>query len=308
LKLAPLLTQFLSINKRLDLPGIGSFLLDPSITNEPENHKHSRPANLSGVSFESNPLIKESAELIQFIAAETGKMKALAASDLDSHLELAQQFLNIGKPFLFEGIGSLVKVRSGQFVFASGQVMPDRMKDYSAREISSTSTTEDSFTNYKDVFSPGSGITKWRKPVVFFLTMAGIAFAIWAGYTVYKTTTAKKESPLSEQPTQEPVPPVTDSTQVHKADSTTSVKKDSIVIPIQNTALGKYKFVIEIANHRRAAERYAKLKSYQWNIQMETKDSSVYKLFLLLPIAATDTTRVLDSLTVLSGKKVYIEN
>ena len=34
--------------------------------------------------------------------AQTGKIKALASADLESYLELAQQFLNIGKPYLLE--------------------------------------------------------------------------------------------------------------------------------------------------------------------------------------------------------------
>ena len=109
MKLAPLLAKYLYTHKRLDLPGIGTFLFDPSAIIESESSKYNKPRNMEGISFESNVLAKETAELIGFISTQAGKMKALAAADLDSHLELAQQFLNIGKPFLFEGIGSLVK-------------------------------------------------------------------------------------------------------------------------------------------------------------------------------------------------------
>ena len=60
---------------------------------------------LDGVRFESKPFLKDTPDLIAFIAEKTGKMRALAAADLDSHLVLAEEFLNIGKPFAFEGIG-----------------------------------------------------------------------------------------------------------------------------------------------------------------------------------------------------------
>ena len=91
---------------------------------------------MEGVSFESNVLAKETAELIGFISSQAGKMKALAAADLDSHLELAQQFLNIGKPFLFEGIGSLVKLQSGKFEFITGDAVTEKIKEHSSRNLS----------------------------------------------------------------------------------------------------------------------------------------------------------------------------
>jgi len=84
LKFAPLLAQFLYTHKRLDLPGIGSFILDPSTVVDSELTKQGKPAILEGVSFENNSAIKQSAELISFIAGQTGKIKALAAADLDS--------------------------------------------------------------------------------------------------------------------------------------------------------------------------------------------------------------------------------
>ncbi|MES1223093.1 MAG: hypothetical protein ABUT20_46800, partial [Bacteroidota bacterium] len=157
MKLAPLLSQYLFTNKRLDLPGIGTFLIEsPEIPND-ESQKYT---SAEGISFENNSSIKESPDLVSFISSQTGKMKALAMGDLYSHLEQARQFLNIGKPFLFEGIGSLVKIKSGEYAFTSGEMIPDKMKEYSAREISSTSSTEETFTH----FYPKEK-KKWRKPV-----------------------------------------------------------------------------------------------------------------------------------------------
>ncbi|MEK7225799.1 MAG: hypothetical protein AAB221_08960, partial [Bacteroidota bacterium] len=112
MKLAPLLAQYLYTHKRLDLPGIGSFVLHSTDVDEPDNNKQGKPIRPEDIHFDNNPGLKEAPDLIQFIAGQTGKIKALAAADLDSHLSIIQQFLNIGKPFLLEGIGSLVKIKS----------------------------------------------------------------------------------------------------------------------------------------------------------------------------------------------------
>ena len=85
MKISPLLAQFLATNKQLSLAGLGRFIL-----------------NASGeITFEQDSSVREDSELVNFIAESTGKMKSLVASDLDSNLELARQFLNIGKPYLF---------------------------------------------------------------------------------------------------------------------------------------------------------------------------------------------------------------
>lgn len=257
MKLAPLLAQYLYTHKRLDLPGIGSFLLDPLVSAEPAHTKHGKPVNIGGISFE-NTAIKEVTELIAYISSQTGKIKALAAADLNSHLELAIQFLNIGKPFLFEGIGNLAKIKSGKFAFTSGQVMPETMREYSAKEISSTSSTEESFTEYKNIFHPKKEKANWKTPVALLLLLAGFALAIWGGYKMYKKTAAYNNEITFEEKTENENNPIPLKDSVHK------------------------------------------------NVQMESKDS-LHKIFILLPASVTDTSRMLDSLSKLNGRRVYLE-
>jgi hypothetical protein len=89
-----------------------------------------------------------------------------------------------------------------------------------------------------------------------------------------------------------------------------NIKKDSNRIN-QNTVVtapaGTYKFVLETSDKERALARYNTLKTYQWNVQLETKDSISYKIFMLLPATTLDTTRLLDSLSMLTGRRVFIE-
>jgi hypothetical protein len=286
----------------MDLPGIGSFRLDASTYADPDSARQGKTSDLEGVVFESKPSIKEAPDLVQFIADQTGKLKALAAADLNSHLELVQQFLNIGKPFLLEGIGSLVKIKSGEFSFTAGQIMPEKLKEYSGREIAATATSEDAFTDYKSVFHQQPKTVNWKKPVAILLVLAGIGLAIWGGYTVYKKTTAKKESG-EVTPEQQDTIVITDTAQKTGTDSMT-------ISPTVNppaAMAGHFKFILETAPGKRAMDRFNKLKAFQWPVQMETKDSLSYTLFMLLPVNAADTARVRDSLTMLNGKRVVIE-
>ncbi|MBI5858623.1 MAG: hypothetical protein HZB42_13375 [Sphingobacteriales bacterium] len=300
MKIASLLAQFLYTNKQLYLPGIGSFIIDSSAIPDPENTKSGKNIPSEAIQFENNPSVKESAGLVQYISSETGKIKALAAADLDSHLSLMQQFLNIGKPFLLEGIGSLVKTKSGEFVFTPGETLSEKMQDYSSKESSVTPATEESLADYKSIFyKTGKKNINLRKPMLILFIVAGLALAVWGGYKVYKMTTGNNKSANNEKKNEDKESTLNDSvTNINTSPQDTSVS----VIPS-----GTYKFILEIANSKRAFERFGKLKAYWWNVQMETKDSVSYKLFLLLPSTVADTSRILDSLSMLNGRRVYIE-
>ena len=300
MKVAPLLAQYLYINKQMDLPGLGSFLLDPSSNTVVESNKHNKTHILEGVSFESNTSVKEVPQLVQYISAQTGKIMALAAADLDSHLGLALQFLNIGKPFLFEGIGTLTKIKSGEFSFKPGQAIATSEKELITRDTTPATFTEQPLGDYKSILYNRKQKITWKKPVFVLLLLTGLALAIWGGYTVYKKTSAKKETTESEKNKKQEAVLNTDTGQY---------KKDSIVQLNQVTKLpaGNYKFVLETSDSLRAFSRLNRLKTFQWPAQMETKDSISFKIFILLPANAADTSRIVDSLSRLNGKRVHIE-
>jgi nucleoid DNA-binding protein len=309
LKIAILLAQYLYQHYRLDLPGLGSFTLKPSEMPETENSKQGKHSPLQGVSFESNTQLKEVPDLIQFISSQTGKIKALATADLESHLELAQQFLNIGKPFSLEGIGTLEKLSTGEFSFTPGQSLPPTVKETVTKDSTSPVTSEEGMPDYKGVLYLRKTKTKWKKPLALALLLAGLALAIWGGYTVYKRTTA----------TNQQVPEKETSVETVAVPETAEPKKDSLVQPIQSlpaaqpvlTPPGNYKFVIETAARERAMGRFSRLKSFGLDVKMETSDSVRFKIFFLLPAAIADTTRMLDSLRGIytpAGNRAYVEN
>jgi len=271
LKISPLLAQFLINNKQLSLSGLGRFILNDS----------------GEITFQHDASVKEDAELVKFIAENTGKMKSLVASDLDSNLELARQFLNIGKPYLFEGIGTLSKNKFGTIEYVQGNYSQEKNKENAGDGRDKTSTTENSFTDYEEMFSPRKPKTPATKSIVTWLVaIAGLSLAVFGGYIVYTKTKNKKETVVVKEDIQPIIP--TD-TLPKKADSTALITK-----PVDTS--GMYRFVIEKAARQRAFFRYNYLKENLIDVKMDTKDSVLFNLYFLLPSTPADTAKKRDSL------------
>ena len=139
--------------------------------------------------------------------------------------------------------------------------------------------------------------TPWKKPVLGLLALVGIGLAVLGGYSIYKKNAATKRHDTNENKVASAI----------LVPDTTQVQKQEILQPAPVTKNDGFKYILETANSKRAFTRYSALKEYGWKVQMETSDSVRYKLFLLLPTPATDTSHVIDSLTALNGRKVYIE-
>ncbi|HEX6846494.1 MAG TPA: hypothetical protein VF144_05925 [Chitinophagaceae bacterium] len=282
MKISPLLAQFLINNKHLNLAGLGTFTLN----------------NSGEISFQHDAYVKEDSELVSFIAESTGKMKSLVASDLDSNLELARQFLNIGKPYLFEGIGTLSKNKSGAFEFVQANSVPEKNKDTIIEGRDKTSTTESSFTDYEEMFSPKKPKTPAPKRIATWLVaLAGLSLAVFGGYLVY-TKTKNKQEPIVEK---EEIKPV-----IIPADTIPEMQDTSSMIARATHVVdssGMYRFVIEKAAKQRALSRYNYLRENLIDVKMDTKDSVLFNLYFLLPASPADTAKKRDSLQRLYGTR-----
>ena len=195
-KLSTLLSQYLYAHHHLDIPGIGTFFLDPSSVTAPDNHKQ-KTFVLTGVTFESNPAATASPDLIAFISTHTGKMKALASSDLESFIELAQQFLNIGKPYTFDGIGTLIKGKDGHYDFVPDTVSTDKLKNQLTTVTKANEETENAekYESFLSAPKQNSGI---RKPVLILLIVCGLGLAVWGGYIISQRSNDTTETSISE--------------------------------------------------------------------------------------------------------------
>jgi len=301
MKLAPLLSQYLITHKQLVLAGIGVFNLNAELQTGGDDPPQRYGKN-ENISFKYDPSVKIDEHLVDYISAQTGKMKPLAAADLESFLELTNQFLHIGKPFQLEGIGTLSKNNAGELNFTANNQPVEKHRETAIREMEVTSSNEASFKGYNEMLS-GSQRDGWKKALVFFLLISGIALAIWGGYALYKYS--KEDSVAETVDTQKEILPVEDTTNLQTADINPAI--DSSVTDTITKDAGTYKFILEQAGKHRALQRYNQLKSYFWKVQLETADSITYKIFMQLPVQASDTLKVKDSLTVLTGRKVWIE-
>jgi hypothetical protein len=300
LKVDHLLAQYLYKHKRLSLYGIGIFTLDDSAVFPDESAKVK--TQIEGVSFISKSSATLDDSLIEYIKSETGKMKALAEADLDSYVALAHQFLNIGKPFYFEGIGTLQKNKDGSFSFNAGTAVP--IKTEEGPERYGDPKKRSSFADEKE--SSGRIAINPVKLIMVGVVLVTIALIGWGGYYLYNKNTSNE--PVANESNITIIP----DTQVVKnsmPDTNGTILKDSVSaappkskIPLASTPEGGFKFILETTDKKaRALHRYSQikgesiLKAYH-KIQMETKDSVTFKIFMIVPCSTSDTTRYKDSL------------
>ena len=295
MKLSQLLAQFLYTNKKLDLKDIGTFTLNSYEIPEADSGRTTKSEIQGTITFESNPTVKTDPELISFISMHTGKMKALAISDLESHLELAQQFMNIGKPFIIEGVGIITKTRDAQYQFSPGNFFAEKIKDKAVKEH--VDEVEE-VLDFKSVFLKEPQKINWRKPLIALFIILGLGLVVLGGYLLYKKTSRTETESAA----------LTETEETKLASDTNVVKPDSTTLQIPPPVPANYKFVLDNFKKNRAMQRFTQLKEIGWPVQMETKDSVDFKLYILLPVATTDSTRARDSLTLLNGCRVYIEN
>src|SRR6218665_3853125 len=119
MKIEQLLVQYLYKNKSVGLQDIGKFMINPEVALPAEGDKDfSLPED--AISFEFDKKTPQDEGLVDFIKTQSGKIRSLAASDLESYSILTRQFLNIGKPLHIEGLGVLQKTQEGLYNFTQG--------------------------------------------------------------------------------------------------------------------------------------------------------------------------------------------
>src|SRR5664279_3737001 len=121
-KIEQAVVLYLLKHKQISLQGIGTFKIDAMV---PESMDNDKPVIIppDAISFVYDPKTGEDEELINFIVQNTKKIKPLASADLDSFLTLGRQFLNIGKPFTIQNLGTLEKLKSGDLEFKPGPLI-----------------------------------------------------------------------------------------------------------------------------------------------------------------------------------------
>lgn len=292
MKISNLLALYLYEKKKLSLPGLGIFTLDPSVA-IPRSGDKNQEEFYNHIHFQQKNILTADDELIDFIRQHTGKIYPLAVSDLEGFIEDGKVMLNLDKFFHLEGIGNLVKNKKGEIEFHPGNIESESFYEYIPE-----STAEN---------LPASPATGSNKNLLIGLAVLfGIAAVIIGGYFYYQNS---NESSIPETVN------VLPSDNRGLADTNVATSDNTIVNnnqPIENSVenIKGYKFIIETTPRKsRAIRRYEQLKSYFLDIHMDAlNDSSLFKLYFIIDAPVTDTSYIKDSLQRwYNSPKVVIE-
>lgn len=268
--------QQLYSNKKITLQGIGSFRLDSSVSLPMDSDKGIvLPEN--AITFDYNPKAGEDEALIDAIVLHTKKIKPLASADLDSFLMLGRQFLNIGKPFTLEGLGTLDKAQTGELVFLPGQFITPKIEAPKALKEDETEEKSGLFPDYDSEVKSNS-----TRNIIIVVVIVLLGLGAWAAYEF-----------LYKKPDQQLV----NETQPEQTNTDTLIQKDSVITPVASIDGYTFKIVFKVTKDKQdALKTLNKYKKFGHKVIMYTTDSVNYKVAEPFTLPLSDTTRVKDSL------------
>ena len=297
MKIEHLLIQYLYNTKQVKLQGIGIFKIKNDGVISAEGHKDG-----SAFLFEYNLKTTEDESLVDYIVQETKKIKPLASSDLDNYAILAKQFLNLGKPFYIEGIGTIQKNQLGAYEFIGGQFVSPKIGDVIRQ------TKEKKDQNF-GIETENSVNNRGRKLMIG-LTTVGIIFVSLMLYyfIIIKNNNAEEiEQNIVIKSGVDNSKTVKIQDTITKNNDTTS-KLNSAQANTNVIDSKSFKIVLKEYPTLKAVEMaYSKLTEYGHKVKIVKIDSSKYKLIMTFNRAITDTLRVKDSLKIFFGGKPYVD-
>ena len=293
MKIEQAIVFYLLKHKQISLQGIGTFKIDGPI---PENTDGDKPFIIppDSISFVYDSKTREDDEVIDFIVQNTKKIKPLASADLDSFLTLGRQFLNIGKPFTIQNLGTLEKTKTGDLTFKPGPLIERAEMPRPKIEDAGAEPHEENLFNDYQRQNSNNGRTLL---IIFIIVILGAgAWAVW--HFAFKNN--NNDQTVSD--TSQSIVPITDSlADSTKIDSSAIVKKpaDSLTTVQKNPAeTFSFKIVVkETTSKDVAMATLQRLKNYGRKVIMYTDDDSItYKIAQPFMLPLSDTARILDSL------------
>ena len=297
MKVEQLLVQYLYKNKNVRIQDIGSFSISPDVILPTEGDKDTTLPE-GAIRFEFDRKTAADEGLIDYIVEQSGKIRPLAASDLESYTILTRQFLNIGKPLPIEGLGILQKNQQGNFDFIQGSNINSKTETPHAA-VKEKLHEEISFSSPAKKVSSKKG---WMIAVLLLFVLSTVA-------AVYYFATREKETPVSEQPAfTSDTTSLSDSIPPAAIDSV--LKKDTSQAQAKPAVNDGYSFKIVIKEYvtRLAAQKaFDKLSSYGHTLLIIPVDSAKFKLSMPFTSPVADTLRAKDSLRKFFGGNPYVE-
>ena len=298
MKFDDLLAQYLYENKTLQLQGIGTFKLDGAIVlPSPQDKEIFYP--IEGLNFIYSPKDQTNEDLIIFLVKKLGKIQPLVRSDLESYLSNIKQFINIGKPYTIEGIGTLNKNNQGTYEFTPGTFLPAK------EELSPHRDNPEHMHRQKAKKSESN-----RSATIILMIIAVVAFfgaAIWGiTYLMNKNKGEEISQVIEDSSTLNNVALPPDTLQ-----NTTTQQSTTETSLLNNSVAYDYKMIFDITKSKeRIFARSARLTKDGVAFKIDTlriNDTLNYRMYIPRKLMTTDTLAVKDSLRKFFLKPIIIE-
>jgi hypothetical protein len=277
MKLDSYLAQYLYASKTLTLQGIGKFTLNPDVTISPETSDKDVVLPENAIAFETDKKAVEDADLVNYVTLHTKKMKSLVSADIDSYFMLGKQFLNIGKPFKIEGVGTLLKTQQNDYDFTQANYA--NLKVEAIATIATEKIKEP--ISFKEEKKPSFDIGKIIKPVAIGFGIIALGAGIW--YLAPKVfSSSKTANDVAEK-----------TTATSNTDTAITKKPELLIAKDSNT----FRLVLAGATDSLGvAISYAKLSKRGHKLEIVQLDSNKYALKMPFKNSIADTARVRDSI------------
>lgn len=290
-----LLVKYIYQHKKVSLEGFGTVTLSAAVPDTEMIHKN-RHIAVEGISFEHNLKAVTDENFVVFFAQQKGKIKPLAMSDIESHLQLARQLMNIGNPYQVDGLGSFEKQNNGSVLllpghyivpFGDNMALPGRMKERAEAPPEKRRSEEPA--------SGSSGLSNDAKKIL--ILVATVLIVLIAGWFIWSKFAGNQTgSNIPAIPSADSVRPI------GSADTpATSLQPSATAVVPQWKA-----YFRQITEKQDAL---AKFKAYSANktVMMETADSVTFRLYVLIESPVSDTTKKIDSLKGIFVRPIKLE-
>jgi len=273
------ISEFLAENKEVSLEKIGVIKLTGNYV---DAETQSVP-----VEFIYDKRAETSPELADFISSRSGKNKMLIASDLESHLTQAREFINIGKTYEIINAGFIKKNNSGVYELIPYSQAVKAQKNFNQPATRNTRTRK-----------KGSGAVQLFTLIIVLAIVGGL------GYEAYQFFLKPPPQNASE------------------AESVDTTRNNDTALNAVNSADTAHKiynandsvqvhYIFETTNLLlRAQSRTAKLKSFGNNAGYDSVSNGagkLYSLYIEKRTKLSDTLAVKDSLAKFFQKDITVK-
>jgi hypothetical protein len=294
-KIEQLIVQYLYLTKQVTLQGIGTFKLDPAVVLPAGNEKEKdfvMPEN--AFQFEYNLKAGEDEGLVRYIVQHTRKILPLASSDLESYAMLAKQFLNIGKPLVIEGVGTVQKNQQGNYQFIPGVFITPKIDDY-PKQIREKRDESVSFETEGKLNNSRRNLVAVIAVLVIILVGLGIYYVLMNKKTIEPEPVAQTEA-------------ITDTAMKNSFNKTGTGTPLNVAPPITESGSDSFNIVVKnYSNYESAVNAFKRFSDYGHRLKVQkAADSLNYELTMSFKRPFSDTSRAKDSLSKIFGGFPYV--